>query len=183
MKRAKRDRVLRCLYAELESGDFDVREFAMFQLVLMLRRANDGPSSSDIIDEVEHLSRDQMRLRLSHGDQAQITAHLLRVVSRQAGSRATAFWALGEVAPDIAFAPVISVIGEQGKPFNDETAYQACRALRRWLESDSLDSDELKVLKDDDRLSSCLKRWSRSSDIRLAKCASAIIGLARERSN
>lgn len=183
MKRAKRDRVLRRLYAELQSGDFDVREYTMFQLVLMLRRANDAPLSSDIIDEDEHLSRDQMRLRLSHGDQAQITAHLLGVVSRQADGRATAFWALGEVAPDIAFAPVMSVIGEQGKQFNDETAYQACRALRRWLESDNLKSEGFKTLKDDDRLSSCLKRWSCSSDIRLAKCASAIISLTREGSN
>lgn len=183
MKRAKRDRVLSPLYADLESGDFDVREFAMLQLSLMLRRASDDALVSDSIREDEHLSRDQLRLRLSHGDQAQITARLVGVISCYAESRASAIWALAEVASDIAIAPVISVIGEQGHQFNDETAYQACRALRRWLELDSMDIERLKSLKGDDRLLSCLERWSRSSDLRLANCANAIIKLTRERSN
>lgn len=177
MKRAKRDRVLSRLYADLENGDFDVREFAMFQLALMLRRANGDVPDSDSIHEDEHLSREQLRLRFSHGDQAQIVAHLLRVVSRHTESRATAFWALAEVASDIAIAPVTSVIGEQGHQFSDETAYQACRALRRWLEVDSLDRCLLKALPDDESLLSCLNRWSRSGDNRLAVSASGIINL------
>lgn len=179
MKRAKRERVLNQLRADLDSGDFDVREHGMFQLALMLRRANDNAPVSDSIHEDEHLSRDQLRLRLSHGDQAQIAAHLLRVVSRHTVSRATAFWALAEVSSDAAIAPVISVIGEQGAQFNDETAYQACRALRRWLELDGLGRGMLKALPEDEELLSCLMRWTRSSDDRLAKIASAIINLLR----
>lgn len=183
MKRAKRDRVLNQLFADLDSGDFDVREYAMFQLALLLRRANLDAPASDSMHEDERLSRDQKRLRLSHGDQAQIVAHLLRVASRQAESRATVIWALAEVSSDVAIAPVISVIGEQGDQFNDETAYQACRALRRWLELDSLDRSMLKALKDDNRLFPCLKRWSRSNDVRLRESASAILDLARGQSN
>lgn len=183
MKRARRDQVLSGLYADLESGDFDVREFAMFQLALMLRRANASAPTSDSIDDDEHLTRDQLRIRLSSSDQAQAASHLLRVVSQYAESRATAFWALAEIASDVEFAPVLSIIGENGAKFNGETAYQACCVLRRRLEMDSSVIRLLKALPDDDRLVSCLKRWSRCSDIRLAKAANAVINLARERSN
>lgn len=183
MKRAKRDQVLRLLYADLESGDFDVREYAMFQLALMLRRAKDGAPISDNIHEDEHLSRDQLRLRLSSGDQAQIMDCLLRLVSRHDESRATAFWALAEVSSDVDFAPVFCVIGEYGDQFSDEAAYQACRALLKRLELDSRDRRLLRALTEDDGNLSRLKRWSRSSDERLAKSATAVISLARKRSN
>ncbi len=183
MKRAKRDRALSQLYADVESGDFDIREFAMFQLALMLRRSDGRAPSSEQIDEDEHLTRDQLRIRLSSDDQAQVASHLLRVVSRHADSSATAFWALCEVASDVAFGPALSVIGDYGEQFNDEAAYQACRALRRWLEMDSRDRRLLKELKGDDGVWSCLKRWSCSGDIRLAKNANAIINRAREGSN
>ncbi len=183
MKRAKRERVLSSLYADLGSGDFDVREFGMFQLALMLRRANDSAPMSDSIHEDEHLSRDQRRIRLSSGDQAQIVDHLLRVVSRQAESRATAFWALAEVSSDVDFAPVLSVIGEYGGQFTDEAACQACRALRKRLEMKGFDGCLIHALLEDDGIVMRLKRWSRSSDARLAKSANAVISLARERSN
>ncbi|MCY3914744.1 MAG: hypothetical protein OXG49_01905 [Chloroflexi bacterium] len=183
MKRAKRDRVLNQLCADLDSGDFDVREYAMFQLALLLRRANVDAPTLDISYEDDHLSRDQLRLRLTHGDQAQIAAHLLRVVSRYAESRASAFWALAEVSSDVAIAPVLSVIGEEGDQFNDEAAYHACRALWRWLELDTLGKGLFKALPEDDRLLSFLKRWSRSSDVRLAESANAVMSLARGRSN
>lgn len=183
MKRARRDRVLSSLYADLDSGDFDVREFAMFQFALMLRRAKVDAPDSDSINDDEHLSRDQLRLRLSPGDQAQIADHLLRVVARHAESRATAFWALAEVSSDVDVAPLLSLIGEHGGQFCDEAAYQACRALWSWLEIDSLDRVLINALLQDDGLVMRLKRWSRSSDARLARSANAVISLARERSN
>ena len=183
MKRAKRDRALSQLYADLKSGDLDVREFAMFQFALMLRRSVDRALSLDQIDEDEHLTHDQLRIRLSSDDQAEVAYRLVRVAARYAESRATAFWALAEVASDGAFCPALSVIGDYGEQFNDEAAYQACRALRRWLEMDSRDRRLLKELKGCVGVWSCLKRWSCSSDIRLAKNAIAIISLAREGSN
>ncbi len=183
MKRARRDRVLSRLYADLESADFDIREHAMFQLALMLRRATDSAPTSDSFHEDEHLSRDQLRLRLSSGDQAQVVARLLRLVSRQARSRATALWALAEVSSDIAFAPLLSAMRECGDQFSDEAAYQACRALRRWLEMDDLDRRLLDALPDEAGHLSCLKRWSRSNDPRLAKSADAVIRHLSELSN
>ena len=180
MKRAKRDRVLSQLYSDLENGDFDVREFAMFQFALMLRRSNDSAPSSENIGDDEHLSRDQLRIRLSSDDQAQVVSQLLHVVSRHAESSATAFWALAGVSTAVALAPALSVIGDCADQLSDEAAYQACRALRKWLDMDSLDRPLLQKLSEDDRLLACLKHWSRSSDIRLAKNAIAIINLARE---
>ena len=56
MKRARRDRVLSRLYADLDSGDFDIRDTPMFQLALMLRVPRSAPTSTAFTED-EHLSR------------------------------------------------------------------------------------------------------------------------------
>lgn len=183
MKRARRDRVLSMLYADLESGDFDVREFAMFQLALMLRRSKANAPISEDYYEDERLTREQRRIRLSSGEQARIVDHLLRVASRHAESRASAFWALAEVSSEAALVPVLSVIGESGGQLSDEAANQACRALRKWLELADPGQFLLNALLAEDGPLMRLRRWSCSSDARLAKSANAVISLARELSN
>ena len=77
----------------------------MFQLALMLQRVNIEVSTSGDYLEGEQLSRDLLRIRLSPADQAQIVAHLLRLISRYADSRASALWALGEVSARCRFIP------------------------------------------------------------------------------
>ena len=179
MKRAHRDRALNRLYADLDSGDFDVREYALFQLALMLRRANDEVSTLGDQLEGEQLPRDLLRIRLSYGDQEQIVAQLLRLISRHADSRATAFWALGEASAKAAFSQALAAIVEHGDQFSDEAAFQACRALQKWLNSEDLDTSLGDELLADNSLLRWLRRWSRSTDDRLAKCANAVIRIAK----
>lgn len=179
MKRAYRDRALSRLYADLASGGFDVREYALFQLALLLRRANDGAPASGDHFEGEQLSRDLQRIRLSPADQEQIAAHLLRLISRYTDSRASALWTLGEVSADVALAPVLSAIGEYGDRLSDEAAFQACRALQQWLTRDELHTSLVDELLGDNGPMPWLRRWSRSTDRRLAKSAKAVIRIAK----
>lgn len=179
MKRAYRKRALSRLYAELQSDDFDVREYALFQLALMIRRANDG-SRADDFAAGEQLSRELRRIVLSPAEQKQIAARLMQLVSRTAESRATAFWALGEVAAEFAFTQATAAIGEHGDQFSDEAALQACRALQSWLDSEDMNMSLLDSLLADEGAFPSLWRWSRSADARLAKRARAVISRARE---
>lgn len=178
MKRAYRERALCRLYAELQSDDFDAREYALFQLALMLRRANSGTRVDDFAAG-EQLPRDLRRIFLSPADQKQIVARLLPLVSRTAESRATAFWAMGEVAAEFAFIHATAAIGEHGDQFSDEAALQACRALQTWLDSEDMHTSLLGTLLADEGALHNLRRWSRSADARLAKRAKAVISRTR----
>lgn len=178
MKRAFRDRALNRLYADLRSDDFDVREFALFQLALMLRRAN-GDSSMGDFPASEPLSRELNRIRLSPADQQQIVAHLMRLMSRHADSRASAFWTLAVVSAELVFAQACAAIGELGDQLGDEAAYQSCRALLRWLSADDFDTSLVDELLAEEGPLPWLRRWSRSTDARLARNAHAVISSAQ----
>ena len=178
MKRAYRERVLSRLYADLRSDDFDVREFALFQLARMLRRANGEPSIGDI-PASEPLPRELNRIHLSPGDQKQIVTHLLRLVSRHADARASVFWTLAEVSAELVFAQACAAIGELGDKLSDEAAYQSCRALLRWINADDFEPGLVDELLAEAGPLPPLRRWSRSTDARLARCANAVISRAQ----
>ena len=180
MKRAYRERAMRPLCADLESADFDVREHALFQLALILRRSQNATPSADWTDYgSEHLSRDLLRIRLSPADQERIVRFLARMIATYAESRASAFWALSEVSAQVGFATVMSAIAEQGNQLHDEAAYQACRAVLRWLESGDGAASHARQILADPASSGALSRWSRSTEVRLAKSANAVIELAQ----
>lgn len=180
MKRAYRERAMSRLYAELASADFDLREHALFRLVLMLRRSQNATASADWTDYGnEHLSRDLIRIRLSPADQERIVSHLAQMIATHAESRASAFWALSEVMPQTAFATVTSAIAEYGDQLTDEAAFQACGALQKCLESDEAGASHAIELLAELRASQVLRRWSRATEVRLAKIASAVIKLAQ----
>lgn len=180
MKRAYRERAMNRLYAELKSADFDTRENALFQLALMLRRSQNARPSADWTDyDSEHLSRDLLRIRLSPADQERIARHLAQMMTACADSRASVFWALSEVSASVGFATVMSATAEFGDQLNDEAAFQACQALQRWLETDEAATILARnLLAGSDHLP-MLRRWSRSTEFRLAKSADAVIMLAQ----
>ena len=180
MKRAIRDRVLGRLYMNLQSEDFDDREYALFQLAQMLRRANDGAPDSGGLAADDQLPRDLQRIRLSPSDQERIVALLLRMVSRFADSQASAFWTLGGVPAQYAFSPALAAIEDYGEQFSDETAYQACRALQNWLAAEDFAPNLDRAQLADTKRSHWLKRWSHSSDARVARRAQSVLGRARE---
>ncbi len=167
------------LYTELQSDDFDVREYAMFQLALMLRRAKDLPAAADWLTS-EQLARDLRRIRLSPADQQQIVSRLLRLAARQPGSWASAFWVLGEVSATVAFSQALAAIGEYGDQFSDEAIIQACTALQAWLASDDCDQGMVDDLLAAGAPSQPLWRWASSSKARAAACANAVISRARQ---
>lgn len=180
MKRAYRERALNRLCADLESADFDVREFALFQLALMLRRSQNATPSADWLEnDSEHLSRDLLRIRLSPADQKRIVSQLARMILSFAESRASAFWALSEASAQLGFDLAASTIAELGDQLNDEAAFQACRALLRRLESDDVAASRANELLADPVASLALCRWSRSTEVRLAKSANAVLERTR----
>lgn len=184
MKRAFRERAMSRLYADLESADFDVREYALFQLALMLRRSQRASLSADWTDyDSEHLSRDLLRIRLSPAEQQRIVGHLARMISSFAESRPSAFWALSEASAQVGLDTVASAIAELGDQLNDDAAYQACRALLKWLDLDDVAVKYASEVLADPGILPMLRRWSRSSEVRLAKSANAVINRAQRSGN
>ncbi len=178
MKRAYRERALSRLCEDLQSDDFDVREYALFQLVLLLRRAKPDISADDI-SAGEQLSRELQRIRLSPADQATIVERLIRLISRYEDSRASVFWALGDVSANVACARASAAIGEFGDQFSGEAAFQACQALTIWLNSDDFDLSLADALRAEKKPLRLLSRWARASDARLANCANAVMSRLR----
>ncbi len=176
MKRARRERAFGQLYSALDSADYDEREFALFQLTLLLRRANGTLPAGDWTDQdAEHLPRELLRLRLSPKDQAEAVARLAQVLAHYPGSRASALWAMGEASAPVGLPAVLAALQAHGDQLSDEAALQLCRAFLRWLAPDSNEKPQA-----GDALADCdpaawLARWSRSADRRLATCAAALI--------
>ena len=180
MKRANRECAMNRLCAKLESADFDAREFALFQLALMLRRSQKATHCADWTDyDSEHLSRDLLRIRLSTADQGRIVSQMARMIATYPESRASAFWALSEVTAQVGFAAVTSAIAELGDQLNDEAAFQASRALLLWLESDDVAAQYASEVLADPGILQVLRRWSNSTELRLAMSANATIEVAQ----
>lgn len=170
MKKKHRDRALAELFDRLESREFDRRENALFELAVMLRRANQRNTGDDPLSTAD-LPRELSRIRLSMEEQRNIIDRLIQLVVSHRESRASVFWALGEAAPGPAWEPVLHLLRACGDQLDGEAAFQACRALRLWLQSGRL-SDELiqrEIAICD--LSALLRGWSRTGDMRLTRAA------------
>ena len=170
MKKRYRDRALKELFDRLESRDFDRREQALFELAIMLRRANQRKAVDDPLSAAE-LPRELSRIRLALDEQRLIVDRLIRLVVSQRESRASAFWTLSAAAGQAGWEAALHLLEACGHELEGEAAYQACRALRIWLESGEL-SDELvergMAACDSEAL---LRRWSGLGDARLARAA------------
>ncbi len=168
MKKAYRERALGALFAAMQSGDFDKREYALFQLAQLLRRAQ-GQASALSSDE---LPRELRRLRLSAAEQTQAIAHLTRLIAERPASRATAFLVLAEAAPPSALASTLALITACGAQLDEEAAFQACAALRRWLAADGAQIDAQPAWP---TALPILRRWAAAPDRRLAQAAKAVL--------
>ena len=173
MKKIQRDRALSALLDRLESRDFDRRENALFELAVMLRRANQRAGGADPLGGAE-LPRELARIRLTPEEQGNIVDRLLQLIVKRPESRGSAFWVLCEAAPVACWEPVLHLLKACGDELEEEAAYQACRALQIWLESGEL-TDELVQR----GLAACnpralLLRWARTSDRRLKRAAQGL---------
>ena len=172
MKMRRRIRALEDLLAQLGSKDFDTREFALFQLGLILDRSNLAEG-----DELatRNLSREHLRLRLPRDAQALVAEQLSQLALRSKESRASALWTMGKVDGAALFGQLLALISAFGKQLKDEEAYQACRALNKCLETgDDFSHSNRKSLRDGN-LGTILERWRLGSDKRLQLTASKAI--------
>lgn len=170
MKKKYRDRALTELLGRLESRDFDRREHALFELAILLRRANQGIAGDDPLSTAD-LPRELSRIRLNLEEQRKIVDRLSQLVVSHRESRASAFWALGEVSAGAGWEPVLYLLQGCGDQLDGEAAYQACRALRIWLAPGELSDEQIQrgVAACDPR--PLLRAWSRQGDSRLKRAA------------
>ena len=178
MKKIQRERALGKLFAQLHSRDFDKRENALFELALMLQRTQGGTARRDGPDLYsENLTRELLRIRLSHAEQRQAVSAIAYVIVTFPDSRATAIWAAGELSAEIGLPFVLATVRNNGAQLSEEAAYQACHAIRRWLSSNALARTSLEEQLDAADPLPSLRRWSTSADARLAKTAQSLIDL------
>ena len=172
MKKKQRDRAIRQLLGDLRSADFDTREHALFQLALMLQRAQAAPRYADATDLYsENLSRELRRIRLSPAEQIQIADAIGQLIANYPVNRATAIWALAELHAEIGLASVLPLIRDPATELGGEAAYQVCRALGRWLLHGAAHLQPALRLQLSDVPLAQLQRWRESGDERLARAA------------
>ncbi len=166
-------RALEDLLTLSASNDFDQREYAMFQLGLVLDRSN---LEADDELAARTLSREQLRLRLSSDEQEMVAEHLSQLALRLKESRASAIWTLGKVEGAVLLGPLLALIKSIGEQLSDEAAYQACHALSKCLEK----SPPIRVNLRDAKLKTILDRWRHSGDKRLQMTASRAIAMIKQ---
>ncbi len=180
MKRARRRRALDELYRQLDSADFEDREFALFQLALMLRQAGEvRESADDAFGERHSLPRELQRLRLKVDEQREAAGRLQALFERHKQSRASAIWALRHAPPRIALAPLLDLGDAWGAQLSDEAASQFCRGLRSMLATGAIRPEERQRLAKPGFMQR-LQTWSRARDRRLARAATALLAGLRE---
>lgn len=179
MKKKYREQALSEMFKELKNKDFDTRENAMFQLGLMLERSNQGEQqladAGDIYED--NLSREMLRMKLDDDEQNQVIEKLSQVIAMEKDSRPTAFWAIGKVKPALGISPLLGLIKATGHQLNTEAAYQACDALKRWLNAGVADDAIVKAQLNLQNPTELLERWLDSSDERLADTADDVMDL------
>ena len=170
-------RALEDLLARLASNDFDQREYALFQLGLILDWNNleEGDELA-----ARALSREQLRLRLSSDEQEMVADHLSQLALRSKESRASALWTLGKVEGAVLLGPLLALIKSIGEQLSDEAAYQACCALGKCLETGDSISASIRPSLRDAKLKTILDRWRQSGDKRLQMTAGRAIAMIKQ---
>ena len=166
-------RALEDLLARLASNDFDQREYALFQLGLILDWNNleEGDELA-----ARALSREQLRLRLSSDEQEMVADHLSQLALRSKESRASALWTLGKVEGAVLLGPLLALIESIGEQLSDEAAYQACCALGKCL----TEGPPFRASLRDAKLKTILDRWRQSGDKRLQMTAGRAIAMIKQ---
>lgn len=120
------------LQRQATSRDYDEQQYAAFQIGLVLERHNpDLDQSPDVYEE--NLSRELMRLRLDDDRQRAAIDFLVAMVRSNAQTADTFLYALSRVRADLLLDPLIALIDDRGKNWDDSAAYEAISALTRCL--------------------------------------------------
>ena len=120
----------------------------------LLLESHSRPPQKAIDPDSEVLSTHLQSIVLSRDDQLEIVDRVsaLLLHSDNAG-RATLFWILSKAAPEIAFGPLVRVLGTVAESLDTEASYQALLALDSHIFHDydgSLLLTHAKVLREND---------------------------------
>ena len=182
MKRRYREKALNDLLDRMNAEDFDQREHGLFQLALMLRRANRHGSTQELAEiDDDSLPRNLRRIHLSAVEQRQIVQRLLLLAASRRESRATVFWALGGAEAVHAWAPTLALLEDCGAQLEREAAYQICRALRGWLEMSETAAESANARGGTFNLVELARAWATTADDRLGREASIVLELLQGR--
>ena len=170
MKQRYRQKSLDELLAKLRNKNYDEREYALFQLALILDRSNKLQNKDSFPDYyIENLPRELLRLRLTFLEQGELAKHLFRLILSGGDSRSTAIWTLGKVKGDIGLPMLLDLLQALGDRLDSEAAHQLCHALNHWLQSD-IGFDKLACTRVDmHRVLRVLEKWRSSGDQHLGK--------------
>ncbi len=169
-------RALEDVLARLASNDFDQREYALFQLGLILDWSN-LEEGDELAARV--LSREQLRLRLSSVEQEMVADHLSQLALWSKESQASTLWTLGKVEGAALLGPLLALIKAIGEQLSDEAAYQACCALGKCLETGDSSSAPVRASLRDAKLKTILHRWCQGGDKRLQMTAGRAIAMLK----
>ncbi len=170
MKQKYRQKSLDELLAKLRNKNYDEREYALFQLALILDRSNNLQGKDSFPDYyIENLPRELLSLRLTFSEQDELAKHLLRLILSGEDSRSTAIWTLGKVKGDIGLPMLLDLLQALGDLVDNAAAHQLCHALNHWLESD-IGFNKLACTRVEmHHVLRVLKKWRSGTDQRVRK--------------
>ena len=181
MKRKHRKRALDELLSQLNDRDYDIREYALFQLALILERSNPQLDAAELPDyHTGNLRRDLLRLRLSREEQIAVGARLAQLAARNRHSRSSSIWALAKLNGEVGAPVLIGIVLSAGEKFDNESAVQACDALCNWLTPSEhayaapLDSEALPALL------TVLRQWQERDNDNLRRSSEKVICLLEQ---
>ena len=180
MKQKHRHKTLDDLLARLRSGDFDTREYALFQTALLLELRNRSSDSARWPAYfAENLTRELMRLRLSDAEQARVAAAVSRLAETYPAHRATAIWTLSKAGAIAGLSSMAELLHYCGAQLESADALLACVGICAWLESPAeaglQDTNRSTI----DSLRSTASDWSRRGDARLSSACGRLIALLK----
>lgn len=181
MKRKHRKRALDELLSQLDDRDYDVREYALFQLALILERCNPQLDAGDLPDYYTgNLTRDLLRLRLSREEQSAVGARLAQLAACNRHSHSSSIWTLAKLNGEVGVPVLLGIVISAGEKFDNDSAVQACEALRNWLTPSEdahavpLDSEALPALLH------VLRQWQERDNENLRRNSEKVICLLEQ---
>ncbi len=167
MKKKYRLKALDTLYQGTSSRDTDEREYAIFQMALVLEYSH-TPSEDAPDLYAENLDRHLHGLRLSADEERQLVDHLIRLSAEQKRGCASALWALSKANPSVSVGPLLALVSAQGPSMDDAVAYEAVRGLKAALKASGAELRETLLLNDPRPV---IAQWATAKDDDLSAAA------------
>lgn len=157
---------------EAVSSEYDEREFALFQIGLVLQRHNPHVTpDSDVYEE--SLSRELLRLRLDEKRQRDTVTYLVTLARQKPKQAATLLFALSNAQPNVLVQPLLALLHDVGAQFDGNGAYQALLALEGVLKYEPETFQQAAQKQD---ITGRLEAWAEADDELLADKADLLLG-------